>query len=368
MAATKINARELADILDHTPSSQNVMLVGRHGIGKSQIVTSHFAARDMTVVPFFLGQMSDPGDLIGLFHKDEETGRSVFLPPFWWPTDETPIVLFLDELNRARPEILQTVMDLVLNKTLAGKKLPEGSIVVSAVNEGDEYQLTELDPALVSRFNIYEFTPTVEDWLVWAARVELDSRVIQFIQENPLLLDSDPKTESQRSSTVPFGGDLTKTPDRRAWEKVAHLLSNVESIGDIHTKLIAGIIGVPAALMFTKTLRAAPSLTADDVLFRFAGSKDKLSRLTVPDFANLNEQILLRLQSGKKMTAAEKKTALGNFTKYLELLKEASHNEALAHLANQLENPRFEKANQVLLGDMAILGLLTEFIEAIAIE
>ena len=51
-------------------------------------------------------------------------------------------------------------MELALNKTLAGKKLPEGSVIVSAVNEGDEYQLTDLDPALVSRFNLYHFAPS----------------------------------------------------------------------------------------------------------------------------------------------------------------------------------------------------------------
>ena len=52
--------------------------------------------------------------------------------------DTRPIVLFLDELNRARPEILQSVHDLALNRTLAGKRLPEGSIVVSAVNAAGE--------------------------------------------------------------------------------------------------------------------------------------------------------------------------------------------------------------------------------------
>ena len=367
MAASKIDARELTELLDGTPASQNVMLVGRHGIGKSQIISSYFAKRKMIVIPFFLGQMSDPGDLIGLFHKDEKTGRSIFLPPFWWPQNDEPVVLFLDELNRARPEILQTVMDLVLNKSLAGKKLPEGSIVISAVNDGDEYQLTELDPALVSRFNIYEFSPTIEDWLVWAADADLDSRVIGFIQENPLLLDSDPKIESQKSSGMPFGGDLTKTPDRRAWEKVAHLVSDVDSLADIHTKLIAGVIGIPAALLFCKTLRSTPSITADDLLFRFGKIKAALTKLSVPDFANLNEQTLLRLQSGKKMTAAVKKTALGNFTAYLELLKSEGHSEAIAHLANQLENPRFEKANQTLLSDLKILNILAEFIEAIDI-
>ncbi|RKZ40094.1 MAG: hypothetical protein DRQ49_09515 [Gammaproteobacteria bacterium] len=180
--AIKIDALELLEILRITPPEQNIMLIGKHGIGKSQIITQFY--QKMKVVPFFLGQMSDPGDLIGLMHKDEKTGHSEFLPPYWWPTDNKAIVLFLDELNRARPEILQSVQDLTLNKTLAGKKLPKGSIVISAVNEGEEYQLTDLDPALVSRFNLYEFAPTVEDWLLWANDNGIDGRIISFIQKN----------------------------------------------------------------------------------------------------------------------------------------------------------------------------------------
>lgn len=38
------------------------------------------------------------------------------MPPYWFPVDGKPIVLFLDELNRARPEVLQTIMDLALNR------------------------------------------------------------------------------------------------------------------------------------------------------------------------------------------------------------------------------------------------------------
>ena len=57
------------------------MLVGRHGVGKSEIPTEFYAGQGMKVVTLFLGQMSDPGDLIGLPHKDEESGRMVFLPP-----------------------------------------------------------------------------------------------------------------------------------------------------------------------------------------------------------------------------------------------------------------------------------------------
>ena len=44
------------------------MLTGKHGIGKSQILKQFFEERGQKVVILFLGQMSDPGDLIGLPH------------------------------------------------------------------------------------------------------------------------------------------------------------------------------------------------------------------------------------------------------------------------------------------------------------
>ena len=180
-----IDAKLLYFILDNTPAEQNIMLVGKHGIGKSRILEDYYSAKGRKVVTLFLGQMSDPGDLIGLPEKNNQTGRTDFMPPYWFPVDDKPVVLFLDELNRARPEVLQTVMDLTLNRKLAGKSLPKGSRIISAVNNGNEYQLTDLDPALVSRFNIYEFSPTVEDWLEWAENSGIDGRIISFISENP---------------------------------------------------------------------------------------------------------------------------------------------------------------------------------------
>ena len=108
---TTIDSKELYEVLAETPAEQNITLAGKHGIGKSQILTKYFEDQGMKVVPLFLGQMSDPGDLIGLPDRDSEAGKTQFLPPFWFPLDNTPVVLFLDELNRARPEILQSVMD-----------------------------------------------------------------------------------------------------------------------------------------------------------------------------------------------------------------------------------------------------------------
>ncbi len=361
--AIRIDARELRALLQLTPPEQNILLAGKHGIGKSEIVTDHYRReRGLPVVVFFLGQMSDPGDLIGLLHKDETHGRSVFLPPYWWPTGEAPVVLFLDELNRARPELLQAVQDLALNRTLAGKRLPAGSIVVAAVNEGEEYQLTDLDPALVSRFNVYEFAPTVEDWLVWAADSGIDERVIAFVQKHHEHLDGTAATAEEY--TVSAG--LIKTPDRRAWVKVSNFIRPHEELGELHIKIVAGMVGSQAALAFRQSIAAAMGVSAADVLLRLARVRAKIGSLALQDLAVLNEQIMLFINSGS-YPDAKVETVRKNLQGYLELLKGLKQQEALAHFASLTESPKYERAMAVIAQSLAIVALLTDYIEGIKV-
>lgn len=42
MANININTTELIQLLDMTPADHNLMLVGKHGIGKSEILTDYF--------------------------------------------------------------------------------------------------------------------------------------------------------------------------------------------------------------------------------------------------------------------------------------------------------------------------------------
>ena len=114
--AIAINTKELETLLEVTPSWQNIMLAGRHGIGKSQILTNYFEAKGMRVVALFLGQMSDPGDLLGLPNKDEATGKTTFMPPYWFPVDGEPIVLFLDELNACSQEVQKAFYSLIYER------------------------------------------------------------------------------------------------------------------------------------------------------------------------------------------------------------------------------------------------------------
>lgn len=353
-----VDVKELEKIMLLTPSSQNILLCGKHGIGKSQILTKYFEKQGTNVVTLFLGQMSDPGDLIGLPKFNQETGLTEFMPPYWFPIDGKPIVLFLDELNRAREEILQTIMDLTLNRKLAGHELPKGSRMISAINVGEDYQVTDLDPALISRFNIYEFIPSVNDWLDWASKNDIDKRVINFIEHNREFLDSDGISRD-------YSG-LEKTPDRRGWQRVSDLVKDREDLDETDKKLIAGIIGVKSTNKFFQTLSSSRNVSGEELLFKdFTQTVKKLEKLSTPELCVLNDSVFRCLEQANNK---EKKTGIIeiNLSRYLNFLEERKKSEVFAHFCNNFSSTHYPNAILFFLEHCSELyEKLTEFIASI---
>jgi hypothetical protein len=285
------------------------------------------------------------------------TGKTLFMPPYWFPTDSKPVVLFLDELNRARPEVLQTIMDLTLNRTLAGRKLPEGSRVISAVNDGEEYQLTDLDPALVSRFNIYEFKPTAQEWLLWASKAGLDSRVIDFISEYPEMLDGAAFTREDQG--------LEKSPDRRGWERVSKVLQTNEVTPLLKT-VIAGIIGMPAASKFFATINQKKLPSAREILLGdFAKQKTALKRCSTPELASVNESVFRFIETnGYEEKDAAK--VMANFAAYFDYLSGEKFREAQAHFANLYSSSLYPATMTfVIMKCPELYKKITEFVRSI---
>ena len=355
----RINANELKKILDMTPESQNILLAGKHGIGKSQILTNYYKKTGITVIPLFLGQMSDPGDLIGLPYKNETTGKTEFMPPYWFPTDGNPIVLFLDELNRARPEVLQTIMDLALNKTLAGKSLPKGSRIISAVNTGDEYQLTDLDPALVSRFNVFEFMPSVPEWLLWAEKSGIDERIISFVSQNPDYLDG----ASLRKEDM----GLEKTPDRRGWERISDIIKGKPNVSDeIYKKISAGIIGMPAATKFFAAISNNSVLSAQEILTQdFKDVEDTLKKYSTPTLAIVNESLFRYIET-KNYDKSKTAEIARNLDKYFGMLILEMKQEAMGHFANLFTSEPYQSvAAFIMMNIPSLQAKIMKFIQSI---
>lgn len=349
MANINITTTELLSLLDITPADQNLMLVGNHGIGKSEILTDYFSGKGMKVVPLFLGQMSDPGDLIGIPNRNDTTGKTEFMPPYWFPLDGKPVVLFLDELNRARPEVLQTIMDLALNRTLAGRKLPDRSRIISAVNAGDQYQLTDLDPALVSRFNVVTFRPTVQEWLLWAEKVGVDARVRDFIRENPMWLDKNPDAKE--------GADtgLDKTPDRRGWKRVSDILKTAGDISPIVAKAIAAIVGPKAASALAGSVSARKILSGREVLQNFEKHLPTLKGYELHQLSVVNDGIFRHLEV-ENLSGQARENAKKNIDAYFTFLSKEKK-EAAAHFANLYVQGTYPKAVSFMARECQVLTM-----------
>lgn len=342
-----LTTHTLYHILDVTPATHNIMLVGDHGIGKSEILTHYFTQRGMRVVPLFLGQMSDPGDLIGLPRLGE---RTEFVPPYWYPTDRQPIVLFLDELNRARPEILQTVMDLALNRRLAGHMLPEGSRIISAINDGEQYQLTQLDPALVSRFNVYRFTPTASEWLLWAQEEHLDERVVRFIENEPTWLDGTP----EKREGVDTG--LEKMPDRRAWVRVSEVIAGRKDLGDEDLDLLGGIVGAAAASRFYASAQGRQIISGMQLLNDFAACEPTLRLYRLHQMAIVSESTFRFLESaydpclaitdeaGMQVQQEQYQRYAANLEAFYLFLEQTQQQECIAYIAHLFESGNYTHA------------------------
>lgn len=331
-----INTTELLHILRLTPAEQNILLIGRHGIGKSEILTHYYEGMGMRVVTLFLGQMADPGDLIGL--PREQDGRTVFLPPYWFPKDDQPIVLFLDELNRARPEMLQAVMDLCLNRTLASRTLPAGSRLIAAINEGEDYQLTEMDPALLSRFNTYHFAPTAADWLGYAEREKLDERVIRFIEHEPRwLTDVDP----------------------RSFSRLARAIAPLREITEHEGPFLSGIVGPAAAARFVASLTGHSQLSGLDILTSFSQHEAEIRSYRIHQLAVIHDGIFRYLDENPNCDPAY----FTNLIAYVHLLVGNEEREALAHMANLFASGTYTSAVSALVTHSPeVYAILTNYV------
>lgn len=355
-----ISINDLTYILDNTPSEQNIMLVGKHGIGKSEILTEYYKKRGMVVVPLFIGQMSDPGDIIGLPYKNEETNRTEFMLPYWFPTNNQPIVLFLDELNRARPELMQVVMDLVLNKKLAGKELPSGSIIISAINSGDEYILTDLDPALISRFNVYNFKPTISEWLQWAIDNGVHEMVVDFISTNEDLLDFD------YNETDDF---QTKSFDRRSWVRVSNILKNIELNNSPQIrKLLCGIIGDKAGSRFFNFIETNDMIKVSDILNDFGKVKDKLANYSIIHFSSLSDRFckFINDEDIRRNSNYDKTICVNNIKAFFEFLMNNSR-ENMSYIVSNYSSAKYPKFNAFIASNYELDTLVNKFISSIEI-
>ena len=185
-----------------------ILLRGRHGVGKSQIVYQLAESLGLPVVERRASQMTE-GDLIGLPSVDN--GRTSWNPPDWFKNAcEQPVVLFLDEVDRATIEVRQGIFELTDSRKLNGHNLHEDTLIFAAINGGEhgaQYQVGDMDPAELDRWTVFDVEPSIEDWLEWG-KENISQVIWDFVNQNREHLEHEGEFEPNKVY-----------PSRRSWDR-----------------------------------------------------------------------------------------------------------------------------------------------------
>jgi len=240
------------------PSEHAILMRGPTGVGKSFLAVA--AAKELGI-PFIdvRGSTMDESKVTGIpdFVASKELGVSTFVLPSWFVRAcREPVLLMLDEINRSMPQVMQAFFQVVLDRELgndgAGNpmKLHPETRVWAAGNFGVEYDVGDVDPALLRRFWVQDIENTLQDWLDWAHGFGIDPVLIDFIRQNPAHLRVDP-------GTVESG---TVCPAPASWHRLDDALKScgmapsdvAGSRPDSFYALCTGYVGTEASIAFTE--------------------------------------------------------------------------------------------------------------------
>ena len=279
-----------------------VLIRGRHGIGKSELVYQTAKDLGLPVVERRASQMTE-GDLLGL--PKVEKGVTKWLAPEWLhQACNEPVVLFLDEVDRATMEVRQGIFELCDSRKIAGQVLHPDTLIFAAVNggvHGAQYQVGEFDPAELDRYTVFDVEPSVEDWLDWA-QGKVAVYLWDFINNNHGHLEHKDEFEPNK-----------KYPSRRSWVRLNNALSHVEDVSKYPYlyQIAHGFIGMESATAFVDFVKCYKfQVSVEDILDE--GKHDLLKGFD----NNQHLALIQKMKEQKVFDSAMNDTRLQNLADY----------------------------------------------------
>lgn len=245
-----------------TKTKVTPMLWGPHGIGKSASVRQVANEVGYDLFNVILSQ-KEAVDLAGVLYtrEDKQLGLSVTdaHPPKWFADacKKGKFILFLDEFNMARKEVMNAAFELVLDRRLNNIKLPDDVFIVCAGNPDDErYDVTPMSESLRDRLMHLMVEADLDSWHDYAKGAGISADVMQFLRNNPQASGCTDK----RDFTLP----VEIKHSLRSWERLSDI-SKLTLPERVKMECFSGIVGSEMALLYTKSLNES-TITPEEIL------------------------------------------------------------------------------------------------------
>jgi hypothetical protein len=317
--------KKTVDVILKAPQVITPYIHGKPGIGKSDIIRQIADTRGIGFIDLRLSQL-ESADVRGIPVPDLKIGSSRWLPPETIPFESFKDlnipgdkkgrkfsdggILFLDEFNRARFDVLQAGFQLVLDRRVGLHRLLDNWFVVCAGNLGDadKTEVTEItDSALNNRF-IHFFIDDAglfDCWIEWAeGEGNVHSDVTGFLRTKPSAL----YTEIIENDVV------FCTP--RSWDKFSRLLQQNPEMQPIALAKMVGTNLLGATITsFIDYLNTKSKIKPEDVLFNYNKFAKEIKKLSRDRKYSLSNEVAAFIRDRQKQNFVTK-DVLGNFHRF----------------------------------------------------
>lgn len=322
----KVTPAQLTELLSlYVPKRLPVLITGRPGIGKSDIVEQTAKATDHELL-ISHPVVEDPTDSKGLPFPSADGATAKFLPFGDLEramTARRPLIWFLDDLGQASPAVQAAKMQLLLARRVGEHVLPPQVTFLAATNRRTDNAGVSgiLDP-VISRFaTVVELEPSIDGWTQWAVRENIPPALIAFLRFRPDLLSV------QKTSR-----DIENTPSPRSWGFVAKTMDVVPK----HLEHIsyAGSVGEGAATELVGFLQIYRELPQPDAI------------LLAPDTAMIPTMPAALFAIAAALAARATESNFDRIVRYAERLAAEGHREFVALLVRDSveRNPQIQNS------------------------
>lgn len=194
-----------------------------------------------------------------------------------------PVILFVDELNRAESQTMKELMNIILNKSVNGYNLPWWVNLVAAINpcsQNSSYATNELDDAQLDRFLKIRCDANLDDWIDYALDNHLEPDIVEALSVNSDIFIKRDDSQTDQSEM---------SPSPRSWEMVCHIYDAIHDVyntkffnqeerngvdDDLRT-LIRGKVGDAPARTLLETIRTKENnIKPNEILTGASGKLD----------------------------------------------------------------------------------------------
>jgi len=263
-----------------------LLLIGNHGIGKTQVTNKEVAA-DMPIssekslnkdtamklaaslhydcVVLNLANQT-PEDLLG--YPD---GKGGYIMPNWLNPNSKGTIYFLDEINRAPKYVLQCMFNFVNEGRIHKHIINNCDYVIAAGNPPSvKYDVTQFeDEAFLSRFSIQYLEPTFEEYLT---HLQNTSKVHMSVIMTLTNKKDDYNTWARINDS---NAKFVVKPDNRALERVGLLLNFItqDEMQLFGYELIEGMVGTAYASLIQNQYNSLRKIASPEEILNMGLTK-----------------------------------------------------------------------------------------------